>query len=173
MHPNSNPESASGTSSSAVRQDVFIRPATRDDIPFIEGIYELVEATGAPHWRQDGPSPYTTDWIEQLIANAPADQVLLVAEDQQQQRLGYTWALSLVDFDTIDPHGHIAGVGVAPAAEGRGIGSLLVAAAEDWCRRQGLREVTLHCYIANERAHRLYERLGFEDEWHHMRKALD
>lgn len=152
--------------------DIRIRPAVRADIPFVEELYERVEATGAPHWRQDGPSPYTTDWIEHIIEKHPANQILLIAEDSDGKRLGYTWALSLTDFDANVPHGHIAGVGVSPAAEGRGVGTVLVHAAEEWCREQGLGEVTLHCYIANQRAHRLYERLGFEDEWFQMRKGL-
>jgi GNAT superfamily N-acetyltransferase len=61
---------------------------------------------------------------------------------------------------------------VAEAARGSGVGSLLVAAAEAWCRDRGLPEVTLHCYLGNEGAHRLYQRLGYEDEWYRMRKGL-
>ncbi len=80
--------------------------------------------------------------------------------------------LSLVDFDAIDPHGHIAGVGVVPEASGRGVGRALIGAAEGWCRNHGFVEVTLHCYLGNERAHRLYQHLGFENEWYHMRKGF-
>ena len=91
---------------------------------------------------------------------------------RRDARLGYTWVLSLLEFDTIVPHGHIAGVGVAEEAQGSGVGSRLVEAAEGWCREKGLSEVTLHCYIGNRGAHRLYQRLGFENEWYHMRKGL-
>ncbi len=173
MHLRSTPESTSSSKSLPSTANIHIRPAVRDDMAFVEKLYERVEATGEPHWRQEGPSPYTTSWIEHIIDINPGDQVLLIAEDHLQQRLGYTWALSLLDFDTIESRGHIAGVGVMPAAEGRGIGSLLVEAAEEWCRKQGFREVTLHCYVANERAQRLYQRLGYENEWYRMRKGLD
>jgi ribosomal protein S18 acetylase RimI-like enzyme len=151
---------------------ITIRSAAASDIDFIREQYVFVEENGAPHWRHDGPSPYTDTWIEHVIENAPEGQSIFVATDLNGTRLGYTWVLTLLEFDTIVPHGHIAGVGVAEAARGRGVGSLLVSAAESWCRERQLAEVTLHCYVANEGAHRLYERLGFEDEWYHMRKGL-
>jgi len=152
--------------------DITIRSADETDIPFIREQYDHVEETGAPPWRQNGPSPYTDAWIDDVIGNAPADQAILVAVGEGGERLGYTWVLKLTEFDAIVPHGHIAGVGVAALAQGRGVGRELVSAAEAWCRERGLAEVTLHCYIGNGRAHRLYEHLGFENEWYHMRKGL-
>ncbi len=152
--------------------EIIIRPAEESDIAFIRELYVHVEENGAPAWRHDGPSPYTDAWIEHVIHNAPDDQAILVATDETGARLGYTWVLSLLEFDTVVPHGHIAGVGVADEARGSGVGSRLVEAAEGWCREQGLSEVTLHCYIGNRGAHRLYQRLGFENEWYHMRKGL-
>ncbi len=151
---------------------IDIRPASAADIPFIREQYVHVEETGAPPWRQGAPSPYTNAWIEDVIHNGPPGQAIFVAVDGSGVRLGYTWVLVLTEFDAIEPHGHVAGVAVAAEAAGRGVGRALIAAAEDWCREQGLSEVTLHCYLGNERAHRLYQHLGFEDEWHHMRKAL-
>ncbi len=151
---------------------IAIRPANETDIPFIREQYIRVEHTGAPHWREGAASPYTDAWIEEVIGKRPDDQAILVAVDEAGTRLGYTWVLTLTDFDAIEPRGHIAGVGVDAAAQGRGVGRALVAAAETWCRDQRLSEVTLHCYIGNERAHQLYEHLGFENEWYHMRKAL-
>jgi ribosomal protein S18 acetylase RimI-like enzyme len=151
---------------------ITTRPANVSDIPFIREQYIHVEENGAPAWRQSGPSPYTDTWIEHVIEREPTDQAIFVAVDETGARLGYTWVLSLVDFDAVIPHGHIAGVGVSAEARGRGVGSILVAAAEEWCRNSGLGEVTLNCYVANEGAHRLYQRLGFENEWYHMRKGL-
>jgi len=152
--------------------EIIIRSANATDVPFIREQYVRVEETGAPPWRHDGPSPYTDAWIDDVIHNAPADQAILVSVDEAGNCLGYTWVLALTEFDAIEPRGHIAGVGVALEAAGRGVGRALIAAAEAWCRERGFAEVTLHCYIANKRAHRLYQHLGFEDEWYHMRKSL-
>ena len=152
---------------------IVIRPAQEADISFIREQYREVETNGAPAWREEGQSPYSDSWIEEVICRNPADQAILVAVDEQSTLLGYTWVLVLHDFDAVHPHGHVAGVGVAEDARGRGIGSQLVGAAESWLRAHGLNEVTLHCYVGNQHAHRLYQRLGFQDEWFHMRKALD
>ncbi len=152
--------------------EITIRPANETDIPFIRDQYVHVEETGAPSWRQNGPSPYTDAWIDDVIGNAPDNQAILIAIDERGVRLGYTWVLALTEFDAIEPHGHIAGVGVAAESAGIGVGRALIAAAETWCQDHGFAEVTLHCYIGNERAHRLYEHLGFENEWYHMRKGL-
>jgi molybdopterin-guanine dinucleotide biosynthesis protein B len=53
------------------------------------------------------------------------------------------------------------GVAVSPQAQGRGIGSRLIAAICDEARRQGCREVRLDVIDTNPRARALYERLGF------------
>ncbi len=151
---------------------ITIRRADKTDIPFIREQYIHVEEAGAPAWRHDAPSPYTDAWIDDVIGNAPKEQAILIAVDERGVRLGYTWVLALIEFDAIVPHGHIAGVGVAAEFAGRGVGRALIDAAETWCRAHGFVEVTLHCYIGNERAHHLYEHLGFENEWYHMRKGL-
>ena len=50
---------------------------------------------------------------------------------------------------------------LAPALWGRGVGRALVETALAWCRAQGLRRVVLWSDTRFDRAHRLYERLGF------------
>ncbi len=152
--------------------DITVRPVRETDIPFIREQHVHVEATAAPPWRRVESSIHGDAWIENVTGNAPDDQAIFVAVDVTGERLGYTWVLALTDFDAVEPHGHVAEVGVAAQAQGRGVGSQLIAAAENWCRKQDLLEVTLHCYIGNERAHRLYQHLGFENEWYQMRKGL-
>jgi ribosomal protein S18 acetylase RimI-like enzyme len=58
-------------------------------------------------------------------------------------------------------NGHVCQVSVTPGAQGRGIGALLVALALRSFREQGLESATLSVTVSNDRAHRLYERLGF------------
>jgi putative acetyltransferase len=48
-----------------------------------------------------------------------------------------------------------------PALWGRGVGRALVEAALAWCRAAGFRRVILWSDTRFDRAHRLYERLGF------------
>jgi ribosomal protein S18 acetylase RimI-like enzyme len=58
-------------------------------------------------------------------------------------------------------NGHVCQVSVSPEAQGRGLGAALVGVALASFREQGLASATLSVTAANERAHRLYERLGF------------
>jgi ribosomal protein S18 acetylase RimI-like enzyme len=56
---------------------------------------------------------------------------------------------------------HVCQVSVAPEAQGRCLGAVLVSAALHSFREQGLASATLSVTVADGRAHRLYERLGF------------
>jgi ribosomal protein S18 acetylase RimI-like enzyme len=58
-------------------------------------------------------------------------------------------------------NGHVCQVSVTPEAQGRGLGATLVVGALRAFREQGLESATLSVTVANARAHRLYERLGF------------
>lgn len=55
----------------------------------------------------------------------------------------------------------IGGIGVVPEYRSSGIGTKLMKAAEEQCRVKGVKSVTLEVIEGNDRAQRLYERLGF------------
>jgi RimJ/RimL family protein N-acetyltransferase len=58
-----------------------------------------------------------------------------------------------------EPHYYIAYVGVAPAAQGRGLGTRLLRPTLDRCDREGL---PAYLDATSERNRALYERLGFQ-----------
>ena len=58
--------------------------------------------------------------------------------------------------------GWIAGIGIAPAQRGHGVGQELMRVVLDVARERGLNEVWLEVLVQNEPAIRLYEKLGFE-----------
>ena len=73
-----------------------------------------------------------------------------------------------------DPHpacGHVADVGlmVAHAARRRGVGTALLAEAEEWARGAGVRKIELHVFPHNEAALALYEGLGYRREGYRER----
>jgi RimJ/RimL family protein N-acetyltransferase len=53
---------------------------------------------------------------------------------------------------------------VDPLFEGRGAGRALMEALIELARERGGRRITLRVFAPNERAQRLYERLGFQAE---------
>jgi ribosomal protein S18 acetylase RimI-like enzyme len=62
------------------------------------------------------------------------------------------------------PEAWIGGVGVLPSYRGRGLGRELMIAGEDFARRKRAREVSLEVIEGNDRAQKLYERLGYESD---------
>lgn len=87
-----------------------------------------------------------------------------------------------------DGEAHIADVGVAPDCQGEGIGTELMAHAEQWAHTHGRERLTLWVAATNENALRLYEKSGFTiaetrsnwilrlafgiRDWHFMEKSL-
>ena len=68
-----------------------------------------------------------------------------------------------------DPHPaspHVADFGlmVASTHRGRGVGTALLAAAEEWARGAGVTKLELHVFPHNHPAIGLYEKLGYERE---------
>lgn len=79
--------------------------------------------------------------------------------------------------DGCDPSrgvGYLEGWYVHPAHRRRGIGALLVRAAEDWARAQGCTEFASGALLENEVSHRAHAALGFEEVERavHFRKGL-
>ena len=56
----------------------------------------------------------------------------------------------------------IGGLGVRPAYRSRGIGTKLLRAAEEVCKKKGVNTALLEVIEGNDRAQRLYERLGYK-----------
>jgi ribosomal protein S18 acetylase RimI-like enzyme len=58
-------------------------------------------------------------------------------------------------------NGHVCQVSVVPQAQGCGVGRVLMVSALEAFRRAGLSTASLSVTVGNERAQRLYDRLGF------------
>lgn len=58
---------------------------------------------------------------------------------------------------------YVSAVALFPPCRGQGIGTRLMAAAEDRARRLGLQRVSLICFERNTGAMRLYHRLGYRE----------
>lgn len=68
--------------------------------------------------------------------------------------------------------GYIAGAFVSSEARRARVGRLLVSAAEDWLRSQGIPTSELHVLFANQSARRFWEEIGYEPLAMGMRKKL-
>lgn len=71
-------------------------------------------------------------------------------------------AVGGVDYRAVSGAGTLWQLAVLPALQSRGLGRLLIRAAEDRIRSRGLRRAELGVEENNPRARALYERLGYE-----------
>lgn len=79
------------------------------------------------------------------------------------------WGWTLVDDG---PAPRVVALSVAPEERGRGTGAALMAAAEAWAREGGADTLRLTTAARRDRAHRFYERLGYERTGYRYVKRL-
>jgi ribosomal protein S18 acetylase RimI-like enzyme len=152
---------------------VTIRPARPGDREWILSLAPRLHDFGPPPWRpREVMDRAVTASIDEGLTAPAADQTVLVAEGAEKEPLGFVHLHGATDFHTGERHGHVSDIVVAPAAEGRGVGAALMAAAEDWARSRGFRLLSLHVFDANTRARALYERLGYRLDIVKMIKTL-
>jgi ribosomal protein S18 acetylase RimI-like enzyme len=104
--------------------------------------------------------------IANVDDRAPRTQILVATDDDGAIVGSLTLELSTrvnADDDPLEAHrAHIRMLGVAPAAQGHGIGRALMKEAEIRARNAGKTEMTLHTTQAMTAAQRMYEALGYE-----------
>lgn len=92
----------------------------------------------------------------------PASQhALFVAETKDAGVIGWIHA-SKQPLLEVDLRAEINGLVVAENHRSLGAGARLLAAAEDWARKQGCKGMSVRSNVIRERAHQFYERNGFE-----------
>jgi GNAT superfamily N-acetyltransferase len=156
------------------QDELCIRPATADDLPFIQSLAERFARVGTPPWRDRAQMwqfhQRSTQEVGDSITN-PADLVLL-AETPQGTRLGFIRATSSTDVFTGEPQGYIAAVAVSEQAESTGVARVLMKRAETWARECGFRILALDVFAFNTHARAFYQRLGYVEETLKLIKEL-
>ncbi|OAP39961.1 acetyltransferase [Sinorhizobium glycinis] len=135
---------------------ILVRPAARDEADALariglsawcKGIRPLVSAEVATAIERDNPFlPFLREM---------GTRILVAEVEGQAAGIG---ACEHAD-DTISD------IWVAPAFEGRGVGSALVRALEAQILERGYSEARIEVAAANERALELYQRLGYRQAW--------
>jgi ribosomal protein S18 acetylase RimI-like enzyme len=151
-----------------------VRAAVAADRDFVLREVERLADFELPAWRS---KPEIWQVERRMLAglfdrDLAEAEGLLVAEGEGGERLGFALLERPRDFFTGADHAHVGIVVAARAAEGRGVGRLLMTAAEAWAKERGLPFVTLNVFGVNARARALYERLGYRVETIKYRKDL-
>ena len=145
-------------------------PADTDAILAL--VPRLASSFTPPPWREPVAMTATDiDVIAEAIRSTVDDPTVFVAEVDGAVA-GFVHVRSLEDYYRRLRHGHVADLVVAPACEGRGIATALLARAEEWARAQGYDWITLGVFEQNERAEQLYRRQGFRRDVIRLLKPL-
>lgn len=156
---------------------VNIRPATAaDDAAMAE-----LASESAAHHACIAPNRWRAVSAESAAASRrfwqaqdPRDAALVAVEAGRVIGMIDIWLRRPRDQNNARPpmvEAHV-GIAVAASARGRGIGSALMLAAEEWAKDHGAERMDLGLDAANAGALRLYERLGYTVHGHSMSKPI-
>ena len=157
--------------------DIVIRPAVKSDVP---ALGRLGASLMRQHFEFDplrflrpGDKPEEGyAWF--LGTQLNRDDATIFVADHQGVVIGYAYAavepLSWEDLG--DECGVIHDLVVDATAQQRGIGTALMQSALAWMRHRGLARAVLSTSPRNERAQRLFDRLGFRRTMIEMTREL-
>jgi GNAT superfamily N-acetyltransferase len=152
---------------------VRIRPAGTGDRDFVLDLADRLVEFGTVPGRDPAQMIARDRAVLSGTLEQPSDDmVIFVAEDDDGRSLGLIHLTTADDYYSAGQMAHIADVIVARDASGRGVGTALMAYAEQWAKARGFAMLSLNVFTANRRARNLYGRLGFEEEWIRCVKRL-
>ena len=88
-------------------------------------------------------------------------EVFVAEHFADKQVVGWTHVVPRLQLEDA-PFAELAGLVVDDAVRGAGVGVALLNAAEAWARSEGFATMRVRSNVVRERAHRFYEREGYE-----------
>ena len=140
--------------------NIVIRRALASDV---EGLADLVYALWPESPREEHAKDLSAILDGRSLSTLPL--VHFVAEATHRRLIGFLEAGLRSHADCCDqsrPVGYVEGWYVEESFRRQVVGRQLLAAAEDWARSQGCREMASDALIENEVSQRAHEALGYE-----------
>ena len=136
---------------------IRLRPAVASDAQAIGAVFDAAVRVGWTYLGELASQPMFTaaEWDKDVADHAPPN-LMLVATDDGDRVIGFT-AVHPADCEMYL-------LFVDPAAAGRGVGRMLLAAADDALRAAGCREAFLYTHAQNERALHVYASAGYRPD---------
>jgi ribosomal protein S18 acetylase RimI-like enzyme len=136
---------------------IRLRQAVASDAQAIGAVFDAAVREGWGYLGELASQPMfsAAEWDKDVADHAPPN-VLLVATDEDDRVVGFT-AAHPQDCEMYLLFVH-------PAASGRGVGRLLLAAADNALRAAGCREAFLYTHEQNVRALHVYASAGYRPD---------
>ncbi len=104
----------------------------------------------------------TAKMRKRLLGIKPASlHAVFVADSAEDGVIGWVH-VSKQPLLEVEMRAEVNGLVVAERQRSIGAGARLLAAAEDWARKHGCKSMSVRSNVIRERAHRFYERNGYE-----------
>lgn len=115
----------------------------------------------------------TEDEVKERLSKIVPDKNFkaLLAEDQGKV-VGFIGLSKSYTYERNGCYVRILALVVAGEYRSRGIGTQLVAAAEEWARQNGASLIALNSGLQRVEAHKFYENKGFRKKWYGFIKEL-
>lgn len=148
-----------------------MRPVREDDIPFIDAlIARLFPTVAQGSYTMDEVVSGTRRVLRAAIAEAAEDALFEIAEDEQGERHGFIYAITVRSFFTDEPYAHISEI--VAARDRTGAGRLMMERAAAWSRARGYRRISLNVMHSNADARAFYAKLGYRPEVERLWKGI-
>ena len=144
---------------------IRVRPSLPTDNEYITSLVTRFSEFDLPEWRTASEIDNTNRLsLQRALEQSQPDSAIFIAEDETEGPVGFVHLETQVDYFSGEKHGYVSDLAVSKSFEGRGVGRILLEAAEAWARSNGYRLLTLYVFSANARAKQVYERNGFQPE---------
>ncbi|TAJ41512.1 MAG: GNAT family N-acetyltransferase [Reyranella sp.] len=152
---------------------IELRTARPEDRDFLQALSPRLSSVPGPAWHDlAAMEGFQARYMAATFAAADDSSQTLIAWSSEGRRLGYVHMRPAKDGVTEEPCGYVSLLAVDKDAEGSGVATRLMAAAEDWARARGYRFLSLDVFADNRRAVDFYKRGSFEAETLRMVKPL-
>jgi aminoglycoside 6'-N-acetyltransferase len=154
----------------------------RDAVPADEPALTEIQRQSAAHHHAVNPTHWRTQTLEEADRSRrrwhvwqPADGVLVADAGGEVVGMIELWLKRPRDPDSARPPMVRVdyGIAVADSWRGRGVGTALLLAAEDWAKARGARQMAMNLDSHNVGALKLYARLGYEVSGLEMDKSIE
>ncbi len=154
-----------------------IAEATTEDWPWIvQGQVEIVWTRLGPDGQREVGKQTVGERVDRQVERIRRDEgfptAAFVARTVDGTRAGFVWVARTHHDFTGQLEATLLGQYVAAAHRHQGLGSLLMARAEEWARQQGLTRISVSVGAHNTLAQNTYKTLGFRVESLRMSRDL-
>ena len=142
----------------------------RDREPVLALAERLQE--GVASWRDAaGVRAAVVEWVREAVDSETSDRRAVFVAEEGDEVVGFVTASTRRHFAG-DLDAYVGELVVDQRVERRGVGRMLMNAAEEWGRREGLAHISLDTGAANTRARAFYRALGYREEDIKLTKSL-